>query len=681
MRREAIPLAVVTAAAAAAGAWFSLQLVEFFVMPDELTYVKGAGEAWALKRPLLPSDEFFNSWAQLHMLLLAPAYGLFSTTTAFDLVHVGNAIAFASTAVPVYLLTRRLVEWRPAALLAAACSVALPWLAMSGTLMTEAVAYPAFAWALLAMTHALVHPGPRTDLIALAAIGVAFAARTQLALLGVCFVAAIVLYRHRLREHWLVGAVVLLGLAVAAAAGTDAFLGNYENTATGNLLPAGTFDAARELTTNVVVAAGLLPAPIALAWAATTIASRESGEARAFAVLGTVIAVVFALAAGAFTIRFAGGALNDRYLFYIAPILFAGCAAGLLHPRRGFAVAMVLAALGTAWLVTGDALANALPSLVGVSHAFHQVLNGRSCELGTKIGQGCIDARDTLPFVVAVAGVALAAAPLVLRRLNRRILTGTLMGIVLAYCAGQTGYTLDKLAETQAGAGEDFVENRNWIDREIGGVRSAGGVLAFFDSDLDTTLRWWDVAFWNKSVGRMHVVLDDGQAFQQPAIETFEIDERTGRIRFLEDFRYVVRSATDTRFGLRGERVIAERYGLAVTEPAAPISARWLLETPSAERSGIPARSAATLRVWDAAEAELTLRAHDAGPVEWSVEHEGRRRSGRLAAGEETTVSVPLDAAGAVARVAIRAGGRAPADADPALPPPVALQLVGVRAE
>ena len=672
MRREALPLAAVVAVAAGAGAWFSLQLVEFFVMPDEMTYAKGAVEAWAQKRFLLPGDAYFNSWSQLHLLLLAPAYGLFSTPTAFDVVHVGNAIVIASTAVPVYLLTRAVVEWRPAALLAAACSVALPWVAMAGTLMTEAFAYPAFAWALLAMTRAVARPGARADALALAAIGVAFLARTQLALLGVCFIAAILVHPRGLRGHWLVGVVAVVALAVMAIGGSDTLLGNYDNTASGDLLPPGTLDAARELTTNVVVAVGLLPAPVALAWAATTIAAREQGDARAFAVVGTIVAVVFAVAAGAFTIRFAGGSLNDRYLFYIAPILFAGCAAGLLHPRRGFAAAVVVAAAGTAWLVTGDALANALPSLVGVSQAFHQVLNGRSCELGTQLGQGCIDARDTLPVALIVAAVAVALLPLAWKRLDRRILAGAGLGLVLVYCAGQTAYTLDKLADTQAGAGEDFVANRDWIDREVDAPRDAAAVLAFFDSDLDTTLRWWDAAFWNKSIAQPFALPDAG-GLQQSVVETLAIDAASGRVPALDRFRFVVRGASDARLGLRGERPLAERYGLSVREAERPYRARWHLKGAQPNLSGIPAGESGTLRVWDSRTVELTLRAHAEGAVPWSVEHAGRERTGRLRAGGEATVRMPLASAAAV--LVLRAGGRSPADATQP-----ALQVTAVKA-
>ena len=51
--------------------------------------------------------------------------------------------------------------------LAAALSVAVPWLAMSFMLMTESAAYPAFAWALVGIQRAVAEPSPPRDLLAL----------------------------------------------------------------------------------------------------------------------------------------------------------------------------------------------------------------------------------------------------------------------------------------------------------------------------------------------------------------------------------------------------------------------------------------------------------------------------------------------------------------------------------
>ena len=76
---------------------------------------------------------------------------------AYDWLKAANAVFFALTAVPVYLLARRLVSawW---AVLAAALSVAIPSSISVATVMTESLSYLAAAWALYAIAMALERP-------------------------------------------------------------------------------------------------------------------------------------------------------------------------------------------------------------------------------------------------------------------------------------------------------------------------------------------------------------------------------------------------------------------------------------------------------------------------------------------------------------------------------------------
>ena len=68
-----------------------------------------------------------------------------------------NALLFALTAIPVYLLARRLVSpwW---AVLAAGLAVAIPSSISVATVMTESLAFLAAAWALYATMLALERP-------------------------------------------------------------------------------------------------------------------------------------------------------------------------------------------------------------------------------------------------------------------------------------------------------------------------------------------------------------------------------------------------------------------------------------------------------------------------------------------------------------------------------------------
>src|SRR4051794_1370025 len=100
---EALPVAAIVLIAAAAATVFALQLSEFVIMPDELGYVK---QAIVLSHGNVPTpgNFWFNSWALLHSLILAPLYRAGSTTTAFDAGHVIGAFLMASSAIPAYLL-------------------------------------------------------------------------------------------------------------------------------------------------------------------------------------------------------------------------------------------------------------------------------------------------------------------------------------------------------------------------------------------------------------------------------------------------------------------------------------------------------------------------------------------------------------------------------------------------
>ena len=130
------------AVAIAGGVAYVLQLKGYFVMPDELTYQREALYIADHFRPVPPSDVYYNSISQLGPLIQTPAWALTGDVgTALDVAHVLNVVVFATSCVPVYLLTRRITESMPASLLAGAAAVAVPWFAMAGTLMTEPVAY------------------------------------------------------------------------------------------------------------------------------------------------------------------------------------------------------------------------------------------------------------------------------------------------------------------------------------------------------------------------------------------------------------------------------------------------------------------------------------------------------------------------------------------------------------
>ncbi|MGH3111077.1 MAG: hypothetical protein ACRDQT_09190, partial [Gaiellaceae bacterium] len=159
--------------------WFSGRIRDWSVMTDELLYAKLATSIAETGSPL-PSvhGTSIGVYNQLYPLLLAPLYGTLSPPDAFRAAHVLNAFVIASAAFPAYLLARQVVG-RVWSLAVAALSILVPWMILSGFVMTEVVAYPAFLWAMLGLQLAAAEPSPRRDLLAAGALVLAGLARTQ----------------------------------------------------------------------------------------------------------------------------------------------------------------------------------------------------------------------------------------------------------------------------------------------------------------------------------------------------------------------------------------------------------------------------------------------------------------------------------------------------------------------
>ena len=663
-RWEALPLLAIVLVAAVAASLFALELSEFTIMPDELGYMKQAVELSHANVPT-PGSFWFNSWALLHSLILAPLYRFTSTTTAFDVGHVIGAVLMASTAIPAYLLARRVLAWRPGALIVAALTVAVPWIAMSGTLMTEVVAYPVFAWACLAMLDGVSRPGLRGDLVVAVALGVAFASRTQLLVLAPAYVLALgidVLARREgtlrervtvaVRAHAPMIAIVVIGTLVVLVSGsTKRVLGGYSDPTHGSLFPPGTGAATRELVTYVVVAAGAVPLALAAAWALTTIGRRGTRDEHAFAALLVTVIPILAVIGGSFTVRFTQG-INDRYFFYVLPLLFLGAIAALDRPRRWFIPALAVTGTLSVWLIATAAITQMGPSLVSPSMAWHTWLTARAVEVGT-----------TMPHLVAIATAILLAAIAVTARFVRPPLLVSVVGaLLLVWGVAQTAYTFDKVAATQKGVSPAFLSQRGWIDRALPKNARAVAVLASLGDPAATTATWWDAAFWNKAMDRI-MVMEGADPYSQGFPRPFEVDPETGRVPVLDRYQYVVRYANDTRFGLRGSETIAGLGGLLVLTAARPYQAEWLWEGPDPNAANLQPGTSAKLRAFapgSASKLAITLAASGKKPVQVTIASGGRNHEAQIPGGGRSSVTVPAGFADGRADVTLAVAKDAP---------------------
>jgi hypothetical protein len=216
---------------------FAGRIQDWSVMTDELLYAK---LATAIAETGSPLPEIHGASISilnlLYPLLIAPFYGALSPPDAFRAAHVLNAVVMASAMFPAYLLGRQVLS-RPWSFAVAGLSVLVPWMVVTGFLMTEVAAYPAFLWALLGLQLAIAAPSPRRDALAVGALGLAVLARTQFAALVVVLPLAILGHevgraitsrratrrqallagaRQTLHRHRVLAGVYAVGIAVAA---------------------------------------------------------------------------------------------------------------------------------------------------------------------------------------------------------------------------------------------------------------------------------------------------------------------------------------------------------------------------------------------------------------------------------------------------------------------------------
>jgi len=460
-----------------------------------------------------------------------------------------NAILMASAAVPAYLVARRLVDGHLGPYAAAALTVLVPWLVLSSFVLSEATAYPAFLWAVYLLQRTVDEPSARADGLALAGLGLAVLARTQFAVLLVVAPLAIVAHERNLRRsierHRLltgVGAAAVLAAIVLSVAGHNLF-GAYNAATQGSLLDAHMPRAVLEHAAVLALGLGLLPAILGAAWLG---ARALTSGAALVAILATALLVI---EVASFDLRFGDGLPRDRYLFYAAPLLFAGLVGAVadVRPPRlslGAPLAVVVAGLALAPFPRFDKLNADTP--VSTLDDYIRANGGRAMVVGATL------------LLVAIAVLARTVLP-------RRLVAAVLVAATAAALAGETAYAFDRLFRVNGTSGRPITLSQgivfDWIDRTIGPNADVTMIpYAQIQADYWATAGfWWDLEFWNRSVTRAAY---PGNRFAEiqstfPKID-LRFDWATGKASESSS-RYVAESDQDSRFRVRGETVSLTR--------------------------------------------------------------------------------------------------------------------------
>jgi hypothetical protein len=109
----------------------------WFVMTDELYYERLAVSV-AQSGSLLPRlhGEVVSNVNQLYPVLISTVYGDGDVAASLEAAHRLDAFLIASTAIPVFLLARRVGVGLFLSLWVGALSVAVPWIVLSAFLLT-----------------------------------------------------------------------------------------------------------------------------------------------------------------------------------------------------------------------------------------------------------------------------------------------------------------------------------------------------------------------------------------------------------------------------------------------------------------------------------------------------------------------------------------------------------------
>lgn len=434
-------------------------------------------------------DDYADRGIQrLLVVVLAWPLGVLGGAAGFAFAHAVLCLAFASTAVPVYLLTRGVRVGAAWALAAATLVVAVPWATLSMGWLTEPLAYPAAAWACWGAWRACLRTGWRADLLALVLVGVAGLARTSLLALLVVPPVVVVLHaalqgrvRALPREHPLLapfGAVVAAGVVVSLLGGgaLAGLAGSYSTSLTAvdwRPLPEKFAGQLARIVTGI----GVVPVVVGVPWALSHLA-RQRREPETLA-----LALVVIVALPVLLLSTVYAAPEERYLIYAAPLLVVPGVAALARrdvPARAVGLSAVIVAIlvvRVPWpFVVDPARYQTDPALSFLG----RVVLTRASELAVGLA-------------IAAAGAVLALA---VARDSGRV-AGTVLALLLGAQVFQAAYVTGKRAEaTEGPAG---LRERVWVDRAADGRRVAmqGEGQA---NTLGYEAAWRDAQFFNRNI-------------------------------------------------------------------------------------------------------------------------------------------------------------------------------------
>lgn len=311
------------------------------IFPDELIYME-LSRSVAQGHGLAFRGAASNLPTVLYPLMTAPLQLVRTAFDTYHLIQVANAVFMSLSAVPIFLLARRLVP-APAAVAVALLPLLAPYTLYSHLNMTEGLFLLVVSTLAYLTVRADAEDGLVWKLALGALLGVSFFIKPQGVLLPFIVAGALSAAEagaapaawRRLWRFWPTAAAVAAGAALyvgrmamlAGSLSLSALVGYYAKDAAGGT-PFELFNfvrAAMAIVGAVAMSLGFWPVALfaPFAWHAARRGTRDERLVAAFSVLlgGALIALAARQVATSFPPQ-----VQERYCFYVAPLLALGAA-------------------------------------------------------------------------------------------------------------------------------------------------------------------------------------------------------------------------------------------------------------------------------------------------------------------------------------------------------------------
>ncbi len=508
-----------------------------WIFQDELLYSELAKSFAATGTFAVRDVPGAQGFGVVYSILISPAYWLYQNVTdAYEAIKAINAVLMSLAAVPTYLLARRVLG-RGLALVAAALAVAVPSMVYTSTVMTEVAFYPITLTFVLATVLVLERPGALRQVLVLALLPLGFFTRAQAVVFVPALVTAILLvvlldalssrdrfaprdFLRRLlafRIIWLAlagGALAYVALQLARGLSLgSALLGGYGVLEHEDYSVASVFRWFVYSLAEFDLYLGVLPfAAFLLLVAIALRPGRHSRSLRIFAASSVAFVFWFTFVVAAFASTSFGNRIEERNLFFVAPIYLIAMLVwvdrGLPRPRSAAAIAALVAGalpgvLPYSQLIDANSVAGAL--------AFLPLM---------RLQEDVLTPTD-VPYVVVLGAIAVAILMLVL---PRRLALAAPALVLLYFAVVQIHvehYTSQASRNSQR---VGLSVKPAWIDEAVG---PDADVAAIWTGDANF-LVLWENEFFNRAVGPVYNFAGTPDGLPQ---ETLCVDPARGILR------------------------------------------------------------------------------------------------------------------------------------------------------